>query len=168
MDRIILENSAAAFLKRDGFYLLMKRSSARKMLPNIWSGVGGHIDPHELNDPMTACLREIFEETGITENHIFKLALRYIIIRRAKNVIRQNYIYFGETDIAEVADTDEGTLHWIAEAELLNREYSKTFEAMLKRFIDAPDQKGRVVVGVAENANGVLQMNWSAMEDFEQ
>ena len=166
-DRITLENSVAAFLKRDSFYLLMKRPSTRKMLPNIWSGVGGHIEPHELNNPMTACLREIFEETGITEAHIFNLVLRYIIIRRAKNVIRQNYIYFGETDIAKVADTDEGTLHWVAEAELLNREYSKTFEAMLKHSICAPYEKRRVVVGVSENDDGVLRMNWSPVEDFE-
>ncbi|GBU28222.1 hypothetical protein R84B8_01780 [Treponema sp. R8-4-B8] len=41
----------------------------------------------------------------------YKSAL--LIIRQYKNIIRQNYIYFGETDIKKFTDTEEGTLHWI-------------------------------------------------------
>lgn len=164
---IVLQNGAAAFLKRDGHYLLMKRSPERTVAPNVWSCVGGHIEPYELNDPRSACLREINEETGIPADHVFNLELRYIIIRRSRDIIRQNYIYFGETDIEEFTDTDEGTLHWIHQSELLDREFTQTFAAMLHHYLHTPDRKGRVVIGVAENSAGKLQMSWSAVEDFE-
>jgi 8-oxo-dGTP diphosphatase len=165
--KIILQNSAVAFLKHEGCYLLMKRSPNRSIAPGLWSGVGGHIEPHELNDPKSACLREIYEETGIKKENIFNLELRYVIIRRAKDTLRQNYVYFGETDIAKVIDTDEGTLHWIDENELLNREFTKTFDAMMKHYIYYGGKEKRVIFGVAENSNGEPRMNWSVVEDFE-
>ena len=164
---ITLQSGAAAFLKHNGHYLLMERAPGRKIAPGVWSGVGGHIEPYEINDPFSSCLREIYEETGITREHIFNLKLRYIIIRRWKDTIRQNYIYFGETDTLEFKDSDEGTLYWIPESALFNREYTKTFDAMLRHYTNTPDKLGRVVVGVAENDDGRLRMTWSAVEDFK-
>ncbi|MGE5654953.1 MAG: NUDIX domain-containing protein [Bacillota bacterium] len=164
---IRLQHGAAAFLKRDGHYLLMKRSPERKIAPNVWSCVGGHMEPQELNDPLAACLREIHEETGISQDHIFNLELRYLIIRRAKDVIRQNYIYFGATDVSELTATNEGTLHWIPESELLDREFTQTFAAMLDHYIHTPAPQRRIVVGTAESRAGRLQMGWSTVEDFE-
>jgi len=37
-----------------------------------------------------------------------------------KNIVRQNYIYFGKTNITKILDTEEGSLHWIQENELVN------------------------------------------------
>lgn len=163
---INLSNSAGAFLLRDGHYLVMKRSPNKIISPGVWSTIGGKLEQHELNDPKAACLREIEEETGITAEHIFALKLRYLIIRRFENTIRQSYIYFGETDIENVIDTDEGELAWVPENELLNRTYTKTFGLMLKHYAQTPDEE-RVVVGVAENDNGQCRMTWSAVEDFD-
>jgi 8-oxo-dGTP diphosphatase len=167
-DTIILQNSAGAFLENNGYYLLMKRSSERKIAPNVWSCVGGHMESNEINNPKETCLREIEEETGITKDHIFNLKLRYIIIRLYKNIIRQSYIYFGKTDVKEYIDTEEGTLHWILEKDLLNKEYSKTYTEMMKHYIKTPDKQKRVIICVAENNLGVLKMNWSILEDFEK
>lgn len=75
---ITLLNSAAAFLKRDGNYLLMKRAENRKIAPDVWSGIGGRFEPHELNEPQAACLREIKEETGINAGQIRGLVLRNV------------------------------------------------------------------------------------------
>ena len=83
------------------------------------------------------------------------------------NAIRQNYIYFGETDISDLIDTEEGTLHWIPEKDLLKREFTKTFGPMLNHYINTPDMLKRVVVGVAENDNGKVNMSWPVVEDFE-
>ncbi len=163
---IKLQNAVAAFLLHDGHYLLILRSKEKKIAPGVWSGIGGKLEQNELNEPEAACLREIEEETGITAEHIHDLKLRYIIIRRTEDTIRQSYIYFGKTAIQTFTDTDEGKLYWISESELLNRTFTKTFELMLKHFTIVPDTE-RVVVGVAENGGGQCHMTWSAVEDFE-
>ena len=108
---ITLSNGAAAFLRRGNEYLLMKRADNRKVAPGVWSAVGGHMEYGELNDPQAACLREIEEETGITAAQIRNLTLRYVVMRRYRDVIRQTYIYFGETDAEPGVTTDEGKLH---------------------------------------------------------
>jgi len=46
---ITLVNYVAAFLQNDNQYLLMKRADNRKINPGYWSGVGGHIEPHEIS-----------------------------------------------------------------------------------------------------------------------
>ncbi|GHU71507.1 hypothetical protein FACS1894184_18420 [Clostridia bacterium] len=163
---IVLNNFASAFLRRGDDYLLMKRADNRKISPGIWSDVGGHMEQYELNDPQVTCLREIEEETGITPDQVYNLALRYIIIRRFKDTIRQSYVYFGETDVQPSVETDEGELHWIRESELLDRMYSATFAAMIKHFLTMPD-KEHVVVGVAGNDGGRCRVMWSRVEDFE-
>jgi 8-oxo-dGTP diphosphatase len=144
----------------------MKRSSERKMAPGVWSAVGGKLETHEINDPQAACFREIEEETGITAEHIFDLKLHYVIIRRYRDTLRQTYISFGGTDAEPTITTDEGELHWIHESELLNREYTKTIELMLRRYLETTDTE-RVVVGVAENESGQCHMSWTVVEDFE-
>ena len=166
-EKIILQNGAGAFLKNKDKYLLMLRASTRKIAPNVWSCIGGHMESHELNNPIETCLREINEETGISKENIFNLKLRYIIIRQYKNTIRQNYIYFGETTVNELIKTEEGTLHWISENELLEKEYTKTYSEMMKHYIKTPDPEERIIVGIAGKQLETLKMNWSTLEDFE-
>jgi 8-oxo-dGTP diphosphatase len=91
-EKIILQNSAGIFLKQNGYYLLMKRSPEKKIAPGVWSCVGGHFEPDELNDPLATCLREAREETGILADRIFNPELRYIIIRRKEKTIWQTYV----------------------------------------------------------------------------
>jgi len=75
--------------------------------------------------------------------------------------------YFCETAQTKLIQTDEGILHWIPESELLKREYTKTFAAMLKHYTTRHPQDRAVYVGVAGNGNGSLSMTWTLLEDFE-
>jgi len=166
-DKIITENMAGAFLKKDGKYLLMQRSPNRKFAPNIWSCIGGHMEADEINDPYKACLREIEEETGIKKENIFNLKLRYIIIRQKENILKQSFVYFGNTNIDEFKETEEGKLYWIKREELLNKEYTMTFTEMMKHYILTPDIDERIIIGIAGKENNKLKMNWAIIEDFE-
>ena len=163
---IKLQNFATAFLKRDGKYLLMKRSAEKKIAPNVWCSVGGHIEEYEMNEPEAACMREIEEETGIKGAQVQNLKLRYVIMRRARDILRQNYVYFGETTAKDLINTDEGTLHWIPEKELLNREFTQTFTAMLRHYTETPDCEN-IVIGAAHSVDGKLKMSWSSIRDFD-
>ncbi|MCL2495279.1 MAG: NUDIX hydrolase [Oscillospiraceae bacterium] len=163
---INLAHSAGAFLKRNNEYLLMLRAADRKFLPNTWSNVGGGMESHECENPQAACLREIKEETGIDAGEIRNLALRYIIVRQRGSCVGHTYVYFGETDAEPSVTTDEGTVHWIPESELLNRTLSVTFRAMLEHYLNTPDP-AHVIAGCAENDGGKCRMVWAKLEDFE-
>lgn len=98
----------------------MKRGDEVKIMPGFWSGVGGHLECEEINNPRAACLREIYEETGIRENQISDLKLKYIVLRRWFDEIVINYMYFGKTITSHVIENDEGTLHWVNKDSVLS------------------------------------------------
>ena len=163
---IILQNAAGAFLKNGNKYLLIKRSPNKKIAPNLWSCIGGHMEKDELNNPLEACFREIEEETGIKKEEVFNIKLRYLIIRQYKNIIRQSYIYFGETKVEKFIDTEEGTLHWINEEDLLSKEYTKTYTEMVKHYLKNKLCE-KIFAGIAGKESNGLKMNWSIVEDFD-
>ena len=165
---ITLKNYVAAFLRNDDKFLLMKRADNRRINPGFWSGVGGHIEPHEINAPLSACYREIEEESGINRDKISSLDLLYIITRRSGDKIRQSYIYFGDTTVSDVIQTDEGVLSWIPHGELLKRQYTATYAVMMEHYTKRGRTDRAVYVGVADGGNGKLKMNWSRCEDFEK
>jgi 8-oxo-dGTP pyrophosphatase MutT (NUDIX family) len=59
-----MDEMVAAVLVRDGKLLLGLRSSARRLCPNCWDMIGGHVEPSETSEE-TLC-RELQEEIGVT------------------------------------------------------------------------------------------------------
>jgi 8-oxo-dGTP diphosphatase len=116
--------------------LMMKRSPNRTLSPGKWAGIGGHLEPAELGDPRTACLREVEEETGLQPEDIEDLELRYILLRLNGNDLRQQFVYVGRTRHRHVRDTDEGVLHWVPRTEILNRDIPFVFKTLLQHWLE--------------------------------
>jgi len=105
---------AAAFLKCGNKILMMHRGMHRELAPGMWAAIGGHLEPHEINSPQAACLREVEEEAGIRPDMIKNLRLRYITMRDAGDEIRIGYYFFGELEtFPELLKSDEGEFHWM-------------------------------------------------------
>jgi len=88
-----LQTGTAAFLYNNNNVLLIKRSENKRFAPGFWCGVGGHMEPHELNNPCETCYREIEEETGIQRSNIHSLKLLYVIVRmfRGDTIVESNH-----------------------------------------------------------------------------
>ena len=108
-----LRPMTAIYLTRGDKILLLYRIGSR-VVGNAYTGAaGGHIEAEEFTDPQSCVLRELQEETGLTEDALDGLALRYITMRRKDGEIRQNYYYFAALkDGFEAQNSTEGRLEW--------------------------------------------------------
>lgn len=103
----------SVFLVRDGRVLLLYRKGSRA-IEDSWVGIGGHVEPEEIDDPTAGALRELEEEIGVTADQISGLSLRYVALRDTGQELRHTY-YFTATlrsDAPLPADCAEGDLQW--------------------------------------------------------
>ncbi|MCS6870651.1 MAG: NUDIX domain-containing protein [Anaerolineae bacterium] len=100
------------FLTNDGDLLLLKRSAQRRVFPNRYNGLGGHVERDETIE--AAALREVHEECGIAPDQIrdFRLrAISHIASDAAGGIVV--FIFTGEALTRTVQASAEGELHWI-------------------------------------------------------
>lgn len=163
---ITLKNTASCFLLNGDDILLMKRAMHRTLSPGQWASVGGHIEAHEFDKPETACLREIWEETGIAASDISGLTLRYIHMRRERDQIGLQYIFFARTTVRELIRTDEGDLFWIPKSELFDRVFPIGTEAILRSEFGPGRDDPRVQVMSRGPVVGMKEQTWKDMRFF--
>ncbi len=167
-----LRTMSAALLTHEDRILLMKRSESRAFAPGVWGPVGGHVEPAEVNDPRTACLRELEEETGLKPQDIDGLRLRYVLLRREAQELRVHYFFAGSARTAAVRDlTDEGELHWLEPSSLDILPMSYTFRAVLRHWLAAPagsEPYAAVMTGQGSEPNVVFLplTDWRGMESL--
>jgi 8-oxo-dGTP diphosphatase len=62
--------------------------------------------------------------------------------------LRQQFVYVGRTLTKTVSQTDEGTLHWIARDEILDRDLPYVFRNLLEHWL-AEGSSGGLWMGTA-------------------
>lgn len=101
------------FLRRDNRVLLLHRRNP----PNAgyWNGVGGKLEPGE--DPFTACVREVREETSLT---IRDPKLRVLLVATVRSTGDLWIIFVFTADAPEAAPipSEEGDLAWVEVSQL--------------------------------------------------
>lgn len=120
--------------------LLIKRASSRRVFPNRFNGVGGHIERDE--DPYMGALREIREETGLAVHDLQLRAIHHIDAGGTTGIM-----LFVFTAISEHRNFsqhhEEGTLHWVAQDAVMTLDLVEDLPHVLPRILkmgklDAP------------------------------
>ena len=155
---ITFRNMTAVFIVYEGKMLLLNRKGSRLADVNgTWVGIGGHMEPEEIDDPHTAALREVYEEIGLKENDLINMKLRYVTLRLKDDEIRQNHYYFAE--IAEGASLPEscteGTLEWVPIAEVTKRKMPWSAQYMMQHYMDIGRYDEELYAGAAQE-QGVI------------
>ena len=125
----------------------------------MWIGAaGGHFEEDELNNPKACVLRELKEELGITEDMLLNLKLRYIVMRGAKDEIRQNYYFFAELskEYEGELSSNEGELKWFSFEELPELKMPLSTRFSLEHYLRVGRYDDKVYVGVADSEKVVF------------
>lgn len=88
--------------------LLIKRRNAPHA--GQWDGIGGKLEAGE--NPFTACIREVHEETGLT---IIAPRLRVLLVItvRTTDELWLIFVFSAESPQKTVTPSDEGELAWV-------------------------------------------------------
>jgi 8-oxo-dGTP diphosphatase len=112
--------------------LLMKRGSHKRVFPNRYNGVGGHIERDE--DPLTSARREILEETGLAVENVRLRAVYNIDTGEATGILL--FVFTAVSGSRKIIENGEGTLHWIPRHEILNLDLVEDIPYILPRILE--------------------------------
>jgi 8-oxo-dGTP diphosphatase len=107
--RWLVSTRVLVLVWHDRHLLLMKRGPHRRIFPNRYNGLGGHVERNE--DVESAVHREVMEESGL---HLTDLRLCGIHnIDAGGDIGILMFVYTAQAATCDLTvTTDEGTLHW--------------------------------------------------------
>jgi 8-oxo-dGTP diphosphatase len=160
-----LRQMATAFIKNDGKFAMMKKKRNEFFDFEFWTSLGGHLESNEINNPREACIREIFEESGLQEMDLKELELKYILFRQKEDEIRIQYVFFGRTDKSELISSDEGELHWINETEIKDLNISTIIRGMLEHHSRNKNENHIFIGTLTRTEQEEPSLQWTIMKD---
>jgi 8-oxo-dGTP diphosphatase len=126
------------FVQNGDDVLLMKRAPFKRVFPNRYNGVGGHIERDE--DPLSSARREILEETGLAVRDVRLRAVYNIDAGEQSGILL--FVFTAASDSRDVRANNEGTLHWIPCRDILKYDLVEDLPIILPRILTMnPDDK---------------------------
>ena len=124
------------FLTHGDEILLMKRAAHKRVFPNQYNGLGGHIERNE--DPAAAALREVHEESGLRVHSLRLRGIHHIDAGADTGIML--FVYTAISDARALqSDTDEGALHWVPRDKLDELDLVEDLPMLLPRVLDMKD-----------------------------
>lgn len=139
------------FIRKDGKYLMLRRSDEKEFSPGFFHTVGGKVDPDE--DPYTAAAREAEEETGFTIKNIkLEAVTSEILPIPGRNENWLGFYFSADYDSGDLRPTDEGELILIDETEIINQKLIPSIRAVLPHILNPHD--GVVFLNMSYDKDG--------------
>jgi 8-oxo-dGTP diphosphatase len=110
--------------------------------------------------PKAACLRELYEETGIKAHEIEGVHLRYIVFHKTAESLHVYYDFAAVLkEKKELITTDEGTLHWISKDKLLTLPMHFTMRFATEHFLAHP-MSLKTYAGIVRTGHDAKSVEW--------
>ena len=116
--------------------LLLKGAPTKRIWPNQYNGVGGHMEPGE--DVYTAAVREVREETGLSVRDVRLRGVINIPVKEGQGIMV--FVFSARAESRRVIPSDEGRLEWVTRDRVLSLDLVEDLPALIPRALDAsPD-----------------------------
>ena len=127
------------FVFNDDHVLLLRGAPTKRIWPNRYNGLGGHVERDE--DIYTAALREIHEESGV---EVRNLRLRGVInIDAGEPVGIMLFVFLADAQTTTPRPSPEGTLEWVRLEEIARYDLVEDLEIILPQVL-AADERGDI------------------------
>lgn len=135
--------------------LLMKRAPHRRVFPNQYNGLGGHIERDE--DPASGALREIEEESGLTVHSLRLRSVHNIDAGRRTGILLFVYTAISESR-ALLGDSPEGKLEWVEQSRVHELDLVEDLPQLLPRILQMTDDQQPMNVHVSYDKSDRIRL----------
>ena len=150
-----------SFVTHGDDVLLMKRAAHKRVFPNQYNGLGGHIERGE--DSLTSARREIEEESGLKVHSLRLRSIHNIDAGETTGIFL--LVYTAISDSRAISrDTPEGTLEWIPKSEILDLDLVEDLPCLLPRILNMKDDSQPFYLHVSYDKADVIQLRFQESE----
>lgn len=120
------------FVLNGGDVLLLKGAPDKRIWPDRYNGVGGHVEADE--DVYAAALRETREETGLAVHDLRFQGLVNVDVGSTTGIMLA--VFSARSEARETIPSSEGTLEWVPLDRLDEVDLVQDIPVLLSRIID--------------------------------
>lgn len=142
--------------------LLMKRAAHKRIFPNQYNGLGGHIERNE--DPLTGARREVMEESGLNISKLKLRAIYNVDAGQESGILLFVYLAYSESREITVS-SEEGTLEWIPVTRLQDYDLVEDLPIILPRILAMGENEPPYSVHVSYDENDTIIMRFVSEND---
>ena len=146
------------FVRKDGKYLLLKRSDKKKFAPGVVHPFGGKLDNNE--NAFIGAQRELFEEAGINVENM-RLEAVLLEITPVREMYNNWLIFHFSADYksGEIIKTKEGEAIVLSEDEILKQNLFPSVRQVIKNILNPNDGTIFATFKFDENGNIIEKEN---------
>ncbi len=137
-DRWLVMPRTLSFVLNDDAVLLMKRAPHRRVFPNQYNGLGGHIERDE--DPASGALREIEEESGLRVGSLRLRSVHNIDAGGQTGILLFVYTAISESRVIQ-RQSQEGTLEWVPLGRILELDLVEDLPQLLPKILNMDNEQ---------------------------
>lgn len=141
--------------------LLLKRAARRRVFPNKFNGLGGHVERDE--DPATSALREIEEESGLCVHSLQLRSIHNIDAGGGCGILLFVYTAISDTRALR-ADCPEGRPAWIPKDRVFDLDLVEDLPELLARIFAMNDNQPPLHARVGYDCNDRIVLRFHGDE----